>query len=823
MIINDFNKTALIDGEIEITYAELIEHVREYAALIDIEPGERVVILAENRLEWIYALYAIWNHGGIAVPLDFAMREETLRTVLADCRPSVICTSALGAAKLDRASSRRGQDRPGAKLIDFDALERPAGALPPLRTQLNPDDTALIVYTSGTTGPPKGVMLSYTNLMATINGLIDFDIMRREDRVIGLLPFHHIYPLQGTIILPLYVGATVVYVHELNSAEILRVLKQHRITFFIGVPRLYELFHRNIFARINASAAARTLLRLARRVDNLTFSRVLFGRIHTMFGGQVRLYASGGSKLDAALARDMRDLGFVLDEGYGVSETAPIIAFNPFDRIRLGSVGLPLPGTQVTIHDGEILTRGPHVMQGYFNKPQETESKIHDGWYHTGDAGYLDEDGYLYVTGRKDDMIVLPSGKNINPEDIERDILAISPLIEDIGVMQRDGKLAALIYPNYALFKKEKIANIVDAIRRTVIDRYNSGVEGYRKILEIAILREPLPKTNLGKLQRFLMDSVLTYGERRPRDIPEPEIREYALLKDFLEQQTGRPILPDDHFDLDVGLDSLARVELQVYVESTFGLELADEDLAHHPTVQSLAEFVRAGQTRAEDSQVDWKEIFSRDVACALPPMNSLTLRIMRAVLRPLGRAWFQVRTSGMHKLPSAPFILAPNHQSYLDAVLLIAFLPWEVIAQTCIVAKQQPFYTTTLGRWLIERMHVIVLDGDKDLKASLQAIATVLQQGRNVAIFPEGTRSRDGSLAPFKKLFAILSTELDLMVVPLAIQGAFEALPRGSLCPRHAPIALAVCDPIRPDGKDYDQLRIRVQCAIEDHLQERS
>ena len=811
MILKDYNKTALIDGPSTVSYSELMGHVREFASVLSIRHGDRVALYSENRLEWIYACYGIWNHGGIVVPLDFLMVDNTLARILNDCRPSAVFTSEKGAQNLSRISGLLDHD---PEILVFEEMSLPSGDLIELRRELDEEDTALIVYTSGTTGAPKGVMLSYRNLMATIQGLIDFDIMREDDRVIGLLPFHHIYPMQGTIFLPLHVGATVVYVRNLNAAAILKAMQEHKITFFIGVPRIYELFHKTIFSRINKNPALRLLVFLARKADSVGFSRKLFAKIHENFGGHTRLYASGGSKLDGDLARDMRALGFILDEGYGLTETAPIIAFNPFDRIRLGAAGLPLPGTEIKIVDGEIVTRGPHVMKGYYNNPGETAGRIVGGWFYTGDAGYIDRDGYVYVTGRKDDMIVLPSGKNIDPEEIENHILSLSPLVEEVGVLLRGGRLTALVHPNYELLRKMNISNIMETVKGKVIGLYNSSVPVYKKIADVSIARSPLPKTNLGKLQRFLLDTVKTHGKDTPRDVPDPGYPEYALLKSLLEEMTGRRIYPDDHIDLDIGLDSLGKVELAVSVENTFGLALSDNELSDYTTVEALAGFIRDGKTRMDSSPARWDKILSADVDLPLPKASS-GIRLLRSAIAFFVRVMFRTRVEGLEKLPDKPFIMAPNHQSYLDAPLLVAKLPEQVMAHTCFVAKEKPLYRSRLGSRLVQGSQLIVVDIDRDLKSSLQKIAAAIRSGRNMVIFPEGTRTRDGHIAPFKKLFAILSRELGVPVVPLAIRGSYEAMPPGTVLPRPGSIGITVCDPVYPQGKDYDQICSEVRSAI--------
>ena len=300
----------------------------------------------------------------------------------------------------------------------------------------NPNDTAVIIYTSGTTGSPKGVMLSYDNLLVNIEAVTtDVNIYTSEDRVMVLLPLHHIFPLMGTMIIPLGVGGTIVLSPSMASEDIMATL-QHGITIIIGVPRLYNLIRKGIRDKINKSGVAKLLFKIAEKKNSLTFSRKIFGSVQRKFGGKIKYMVCGGAALDKEVCKDYLTLGFEILEGFGMTECAPMITFTRPGRVLPGSAGEPLKTNEVKVIDGEIVNRGRNVMQGYYNRPEETAAILKDGWLYTGDLGHL-EDNRIFITGRKKEIIVLSNGKNINPEEIENKIQSMTEVITEIGVFEK--------------------------------------------------------------------------------------------------------------------------------------------------------------------------------------------------------------------------------------------------------------------------------------------------------------------------------------------------------------------------------------------------
>jgi long-chain acyl-CoA synthetase len=813
MFLQDHNKTAFIYDDVHISYRVLMSRVVFYDSLYKIRKGDRVAVLSENRPEWIYAFYSAWKKGGITVPLDFALSVESLTEILKDCSPKVIFCSDKEEETVKKAVKKA---RLAVKILVFERMAMPTHIefddfTIPVSGSM--EDLALIMYTSGTTGNPKGVMLTYNNLMASIESLVAMNMLRKNDILIGLLPFYHILPLQGLVVGTCVVGYTVVLVKSLAAEDILKALQKYRVTMFLGVPRLYELFHRGIMTKVNASPVGRVLFALASRIDSLSFSRALFKKVHDSFGGNVHAYLTGGAKMEPRIMDDLWHLGFKMVEGYGSTETAPLIAFNPFEKVKRGSVGIPMAGTSVKIVDDEIVVKGRNVMKGYYNNRRDTDRALRDGWYYTGDTGHIDDEGYLTVTGRKDDIIVLANGENINPEEVELSIMKLSPLVQDIGVTELNGQLAAFVYPNFDMFRKENIINIFETIKVKVIENYNRTAANYRRILHVKIVKDEFPKTRLGKLKRYMLKELLHDKHVRRDYDDEPVFREYAILKKFLREMKGFVPVKTDHLEIDLGLDSLDKVELQTFVERNFGLFLSDEEMASHATVLSMAELIRDGKVRVSNEEFNWGKILLQENTFRLPE-GHLRLRGLRSFARLLLHWFFEIRVRGLESIPGNPFILVANHQSYLDVLILLTILPVELLENTYFLMKDNPRRSKILG-FLSRGRNIIIVNIDRDLRGSLQKAARVLEKGKNLVIFPEGIRTRTGAMQPFKKLFSILSREFNAPVVPLAIKGAYALMPYGKVLPSRGCIEFIFSEEIYPGKMSYDKLTRKVESHI--------
>jgi long-chain acyl-CoA synthetase len=687
-------------------------------------------------------------------------------------------------------------------------------------TDSDPDSTAVIIYTSGTTGSPKGVMLSFRNLHSNLRSVSeDVPIYRADDRVLILLPLHHILPLQGTLIMPLSLGATVVFCPSLSADDITATLQAHEITLVIGVPRLYTMIRNGIRGRIAQSRIATLLFRIAERLDSPAVSRRLFASVHRKFGGHVRYMCCGGAALDEDVIRDFRTLGFEILMGYGMSETAPMISFTRPGTHRAQAAGQVMPANEVRIVDNEITVRGENVMQGYFSRPEETAAVLgDDGWLRTGDLGHVDAEGYVFITGRRKELIVLPNGKNISPSEVESRLESLSPAVAEAAVLQFKGTLMAVIHPDFAFLRREGILNIEEYLRREVIERCNQKASPHKRLIQLSIQPEPLPRTRLGKLRRHELPDLVQAARRAPGKTPEPSCPEYAIIRDFLRSTANQDVYPDDHLEIDLGLDSLDKVSLQTFLESSFGVSFSEADLVTHSTPAALAERVGAERTRLGSEGVGWGEILRQRVNVRLPRSGLAHVWLNRAA-RILLRCCFRIRGGGLENLPDGPCILAPNHQSFLDGLLVTTFLHSAQLRKTFLYAKAEHVRSRWL-RFLARTNNVIVMDIHRNVRESLQKLAEALHNGCSVIIFPEGTRSRDGRLGPFKKTFAILGCELGVPIIPVAIDGAYEAMPAGRLFPRpFRRIRVTFLPPVYPEERSYAAVAECVSAAVAQEL----
>ncbi|OQA65317.1 MAG: Long-chain-fatty-acid--CoA ligase [Ignavibacteria bacterium ADurb.Bin266] len=814
MLLKDYNKTAMIHKDQKVNYNELIKNINFYSFLLPQNNLTKVAIFSENRFEWVYAFYSAWMKNAVAVPIDFMSSSEDVAFILNDCKPEVVFYSAGTKEVLEKAISQLNYEIEKINLDDIIINEASTFSNLP---EPDPNATAVIIYTSGTTGSPKGVMLSYDNLLANIEAVTnDVNIYTSDDRLLVLLPLHHIFPLMGTMIIPLGVGGTIIFSPSMASEDIMATLQQG-ITIIIGVPRLYNLIRKGIKDKIDKSGIAKFLFKIAQKKNSLTFSRKIFGSVQRKFGGKIKFLVSGGAALDKEVAKDYLTLGFEILEGFGMTECAPMITFTRPGKVLPGSAGQPLKTNEVKIIDGEIVTRGRNVMQGYYNRPEETSAILKDGWLFTGDLGYLNDDNRIFITGRKKEIIVLSNGKNINPEEIEDKILSMNEVITEIGVFEKSDLLHAVIYPDYQKAKQLGIENVEEMIKWEVIDKYNQSVTPYKKVMKFSLIKEPLPRTRLLKLKRFLLPQLEQISGERNENIIEPAFQEYTLIKEFLHQQKEITIHPSDHLEIDLGLDSLDKVNLGVYLESNFGIKYTESELVGFSNVVKLAEDVRDKKTKLSIEAIDWGKIFKEHLNLDLPK-SWFTHNAMKNSAKVFLKLYFRLKGEGLENIPEGPFIIAPNHQSFFDGLFVAVFLKNKLMKQTYFYAKEKHVKSKLL-KFIANKNNVIVMDLN-DLKTSLQKLAEVLKRGKNIIIFPEGTRTLSGEIGDFKKTFAILSRELNVPVVPVAIRGAYDALPRGTHFPKPwKKINVKFLKPVKPENHTYDSLKDIVKEKVSEQL----
>jgi long-chain acyl-CoA synthetase len=418
-----------------LTYEALAARAFRFAGYLQeqgVSKGQRLMLWAASRIDWMVAFLGVLHAGGVVVPLDVSSREEFIARIVDTTGATHLITTSKQYATLKQ---------PPVPLIDIDAL--PEGTYKPdVLPPIEPDDLAELVFTSGTTGVPKGVMLSHGNIASDAIAALKVVSIQPNDRALSILPLSHMFEL--TIELAIFrCGGSVLYARSLNPDTLLRLLGTQGITCMVLVPQALKLFMNGIERQVRAQGREKQFELLLRVAHRLPFGMrpLLFRPVHKRFGGHFRFFISGGAYLSPGLAERWELLGIRVMQGYGATECAPVVSVTPPSDHNYEGIGKPLPGIEVRIaEDGELLVRGPNVSHGYWQNPEATAAAFKDGWYYTGDLGYQDSRGNLYLKGRKKNLIVLANGLNVYPEDIEN-VLLTNPAIKDavvIGLMEHE-------------------------------------------------------------------------------------------------------------------------------------------------------------------------------------------------------------------------------------------------------------------------------------------------------------------------------------------------------------------------------------------------
>ena len=807
------DKKALITAQSDITYSQLLKRIQQFAHLFAEKGFSKVAIYAENSPSWIYAFYASLQNNCIAIPIDFLASAEDVAYIIDDCQPDLLFISS-GMTDAFAKVDLKTQHKPEVLVFEDIVIDESV----PESKWIGPEDdntTAVIIYTSGTTGSPKGVMLSYTNIHENMAAVIGCGIFTPDRQVMIFLPLHHIFPLVGSLMVSMFVGTSVPIVPSMQSADLMKTFADNQVGVFLGVPRLYELMYRGIKAKIDQSAVARFLLWLVLKTKNRQLGKTIFKKVHEGFGGQLQYMIAGGAALNKEVGTFFYGLGFDIMEGFGMTEAAPMIAFPRPGKIVIGATGQALPGLTVEIHDGEIVAKGPSIMKGYYNRPEETAEVIIDGWLHTGDLGYLDKDGFLYITGRKKEIIVLPNGKNINPVEIEMKLDGFSPAIKEAGVFMHNELLHAVILPDFSFLSASGVQDINQYFRDNVISPFNAEMSSYKRIMQFTLVNSDLPRTRLSKLQRFKFAELLEQKEKKKTLAAEPETKEYHAIKSFIESQVDMDILPDHHLVFDISMDSLGKLSLIDFIEKSFGIKFDEEQLLKFPSIRKIAEHIQSNKLfHKTDQDSGWTGDLKDDSEVILPKASFLLGPIVVAVRR-FFRFFFRFEGKGMENIPEGPCFFAPNHESKLDPFLVLSYLDKATLKNTFSYAKKDHVKSWP-RRYLASHTNVIVMDLSKDLKHSILKMAEVVKQGKKILIFPEGTRTLSGNLGKFKKTYAILSTELNIPIVPVAISGAYVAMSSGAKkIKRGEKITIEFLPPIYPEGMTPEELNTMVKQRI--------
>ncbi|HTR26769.1 MAG TPA: AMP-binding protein [Terriglobales bacterium] len=856
-----------------VTFAELTHMAESVGKWLSgrVAADARVAILAANHPRWVAAYLGIIASGRTAVPLDTAFHADQVKKLLLDSGASLLFCDAKhfavsaeavegtkiglvmtsAPAEWTMPPAKEKSERVGTQFwgeLESIFEEGSEGFEPVVPRE---DDLAALLYTSGTTADPKGVMLTHANLVGEANAVFGVVTIGPSDALLGILPMFHVLAQMANLFLPLFNGSRVVYLETLNTTELLRALQEREITAFAVVPQFFYLIHERIFKEIKKKGKfterlVRTLMAANRglRKVGINAGRVLFGKIHATFGTRMRYLVTGGSRFDPAIQRDFYSFGIDVLNAYGLTETSGGAFVNRPGKVMFGSVGPPLPGVEARVVNeeiveegmprvGEIAIRGAIVMKGYWNRPEATAEVLRDGWLYTGDLGHFDSGGNLFITGRRKEVIVLANGKNIYPEEIETHYLQ-SPLVKEICVMaleERPGdptseKLYGVVVPNFELLREKKIVNTKEAIRFD-IEALSHKIASTKRLGKYDVWQEDLPRTTTRKLKRFEIakrvrelqkgggvqaeigvEKPLT-DEERAWLAREDVTRALAAVKEAARNPL-EAIRPGHNLELDLGLDSMQRVELLTALEQQLGGAVPEARLAEIYTVRDLVDAVLESAGRGEGGTkggaAAWATIFEEpmtnpDVLALAKPdvVAEIFFFVLSRFIAMFAQDRLQFKVSGIENLPeNGPYLLCSNHQSYIDPLLLASALPWRTFRETFAVGTSEIFGAGFM-RWLARQLRVVVLDPDANLVPAMRAGEFGLKHGRVLILYPEGERTNDGNLRVFRKGAAILSIHTRAPIVPIAIEGFYDVWPRHKKLPTFGPLEMKVGKPMMP------------------------
>jgi long-chain acyl-CoA synthetase len=809
-------------GLSRLSFAEWRERARACAARLKaagVEAGDRVLVAAHSHPAWAVDFFGIQLAGATAVPLDQSIEPDIARNLARASRAKAFIA--------DREVAERVRSAVGEGLawLDLEAAAAPgtAAELP----DVGPDDVAALIYTSGTTGQPKGVMLSHANLTSLVASLAPLFPLGKGDRVLSVLPLHHTFELTCGLLLPLSRGARVIYLDELNAERLELGLKSGRATAMVGVPALWEMLERRIAARVaeRGQLAARIfdvaveLNRTLGKSLGVDAGRLLFGPVHEALGGHLKFLVSGGAALSERTHHVFAGLGLHLAEGYGLTEASPVLTVaEAGPGARAGHVGQAIPGVEIRIDQpnsggvGEVVARGPNVMLGYADDPESTRGTIdRDGWLHTGDLGRLDKRGRLVIVGRAKDTIVSSSGENVYPDDVEARLGTIEHVAE-LAVGADDARggervaAVAVVEPDDALERSARHARA-----KKNLDRAFAALPQVMRPALVTLVDVPLPRTATHKVKRAevrrLVERVAPLSERPPRlevrDSAEPDgvaqmVRTAAAA---LARREPGELGAATSLRGDLGFDSLMLLELLIALEAQAGGALDADRLAACSTLGEVEAWLadsRAARRLARATASIESE--PEDTSFEMPPA------LRDAAMHWLGRAQMgfydrvlETRVTGRAFIPhNRNALVAANHASHLD-MGLVKYALGSYGRDLVSLAAQDYFFES--GRWrraYFENLtNLVPMSRGGSLRQSLRQAGELLEQGKTVLIFPEGTRSPDGEVHEFKPAVGHLALHSGIDILPVYLGGTFSALPKGASVLRRRDVAARIGPPL--------------------------
>ncbi len=802
------------------SYRETYSNVLRLRTLLkrnDLRPGDPVMIWAPNSPAWVWVYLASILHGSPVVPIDMGSHPDFVQNVATETNAALLFSS-----RLNESLDASVQEHCIEDFLFPEERDLPRSR--PSRRP-GPDAIAEVIYTSGTTGTPKGTILTHRNLIANQNSLIDLvsNTVNPGKTFVSVLPLSHAFEQTVGFWYPVRTDGTITYLQTLKPSEIFSGLKDEQADAMVAVPRFLSLFRDAIFREAEQDEKKEWLKRMLSFSESylpMALRPFLFRKIHNAFGGNLQFFVVGGAPLDDELEQFWTNIGVSIFQGYGLTETGPVLTCNSPDAHRSGTVGQPLPGVHLrTTDDGEVLARGDNVFPGYFKQPELNNEVFTDGWFHTGDLGSLDQDHFLTLNGRKKNVIVTEEGLNVYPEDIE-EVLNRFEEIEDACVLHLNDRITAVLLLSDDGLEPEHL-----------IDEANENLSQAQQIQDWRIWPESdFPRTTTLKIRRMDVRDKLEEEDEETSKDDSDDVSVTSSgdeLLQILTRVTDEPedeIQESDQLGPDLGLSSVDRLELVTLVEQKMYVDLEEEDVNSETSIEELRSLIEHSTMSQDDDKF---RRWTRN-----PFWTALRIFYQLFIARPILRQYCRpLRVVGKERLQETdgPCVFIANHVSHFDGGAIVDVLPGPFQTRLAIATWEEFFERETESLWgrIKKRIlweftticyNIFPIPQSKGFRKSMKYIGELLDHDWNVLFFPEGQRSIDGSMHPFRRGIGMIAKEMKVPIVPVRIDGLRDVLPRGASWPDEAPVRIEIGEPIASfEEETYSDISDRLWDTIND------
>ncbi|MEE3203528.1 MAG: AMP-binding protein [Acidobacteriota bacterium] len=798
-------------------------HLADRFTSTGLSAGDKVILWGDNRAEWIVAFWGCLLARVICVPIDFRASPKFLERVA-----SLVTAHIIIADKSLNTDNLTSVDVwPLETLLSKDSTASKRQLA--IESEPTSRDLAEIIFTSGATSEPKGVEITHGNVLANIVP-VEQEITKYLKygrpflplRFLNLLPLSHMFGQAMATFIPPMLNSITVFMRGFNPTDIARQIRTQRVSVLVCVPKILDVLRKYVETHIPETREP------AAQNEHVAKRWWRYRKVHRLFGCKFWAFVVGAAPLSQDLERFWSKLGFLVIQGYGLTETAPIVTLNHPFRTRQGSVGSPIGGVEIKIaEDGEILVKGGNVTSGYYNAPKETASAFEDGWFHTGDIGSLDSDGRLSVRGRKKEMIVTPEGLNVFPEDIERAVHG-RPGVRDVAIVSDN------------LGGEERVHAVLlledNADPGAIIRNANAVLEDHQRIRKYTVWTESsLPRTEgTQKLKRQALkqwvQGNVSHGTQQPSDSD-------TSVDMVFTKFAGDRKLSDATTLNEIGLSSIERIELMLALEQV-SEQSVDENLFDGlTTIGTLKTALQSPQLETTAQKQTYSLTTADPIAFPTwsqsPLARSFRSMALSAFLLPLTRlfAWLTVDGTDHIKSTSGPVLFAANHQSHLDAPVILNALPRNrrhtVATATALEWFSAHFYPVRFSWWARTRSNlsyyltalcfniVPLPQRETGTRDAMRYLGTLLSDGSSVLIFPEGRRSKTTTINQFRPGVGMLAAQLEVPVIPVRIKGINKIWPEGRRMPRVGRARVTFGPAMRFSGSDYEEIAQQIENAV--------